>query len=125
MCICVFTNKTTFRTKQIHIRRCAKGHLCICVSVYSPTKSQLYGSLPDAAIWWCLWTGGGGVLTRTAGYGLGFPATLFLSTILRALHNLMCGGGFSPTTRLRATSRNILWSTTKVNEACARPPHVA
>ena len=22
-------------------------------------------------------------------------------------------------------SRNILWSTTKVNEACARPPHVA
>ena len=22
-----------------------------------------YGSLPDAAIWWCLWTGGGGVLT--------------------------------------------------------------
>ena len=23
-----------------------------------------YGSLPDAAIWWCLWTGGGGVLTR-------------------------------------------------------------
>ena len=22
MCICVFTNKTTFRTKQIHIRRC-------------------------------------------------------------------------------------------------------
>jgi hypothetical protein len=23
-----------------------------------------YGSQPDAAIWWCLWTGGGGVLTR-------------------------------------------------------------
>ena len=23
-----------------------------------------YGSLPDAAIWWCLWTGGGGILTR-------------------------------------------------------------
>jgi hypothetical protein len=23
-----------------------------------------YGSLPDAAIWWCLRTGGGGVLTR-------------------------------------------------------------
>jgi hypothetical protein len=22
-----------------------------------------YGSLPDAAIWWCLRTGGGGVLT--------------------------------------------------------------
>ncbi len=22
-----------------------------------------YGSLPDAAIWWCLWTGGGGVVT--------------------------------------------------------------
>jgi hypothetical protein len=26
---------------------------------------------------------------------------------------------------LRATSQNILWSTTKMNEACARPPHVA
>ncbi len=24
-----------------------------------------YGSLPDAAIWWCLWTGGGGVVTRS------------------------------------------------------------
>jgi len=24
MCICVFTNKATFRTIQIHIRRCAK-----------------------------------------------------------------------------------------------------
>ena len=23
-----------------------------------------YGSLPDATIWWCLQTGGGGVLTR-------------------------------------------------------------
>ena len=38
---------------------------------------------------------------------------------------LMYGGGNSPSTRLRATSRNILWSTTKVNEACAWPPHVA
>ena len=47
--ICVFTNKTTFRTKQIHIRRCAKektfaetenGDLFICIFVYSPTKSQ-------------------------------------------------------------------------------------
>jgi hypothetical protein len=27
-----------------------------------------YGSLPDAAIWWCLRTGGGGILTR---YGVG------------------------------------------------------
>ena len=25
-----------------------------------------YGSLPDAAIWWCLRTGGGGVLTKGA-----------------------------------------------------------
>ena len=30
-----------------------------------------YGSLPDAAIWWCLRTGGGGVLTR-----LQFPLRL-------------------------------------------------
>ena len=51
MCICVFTNKTTFRTKQIHIRWCAKektfaetenGDLVICVFVYSPTKSSFY-----------------------------------------------------------------------------------
>jgi hypothetical protein len=50
MCICVFTNKTTFRTKQIHIRRCAKektfaetekGHLCICVSVFSQQNHSL------------------------------------------------------------------------------------
>ncbi len=27
-----------------------------------------YGSLPDAAIWWCLRTGGGGVLTSTLQY---------------------------------------------------------
>jgi hypothetical protein len=26
-----------------------------------------YGSLPDAAIWWCLQTGGGGVLTSLPG----------------------------------------------------------
>jgi len=25
-----------------------------------------YGSLPDAAIWWCLRTGGGGVLTSNS-----------------------------------------------------------
>jgi hypothetical protein len=31
-------------------------------SVYC--KHRHYGSLPDAAIWWCLRTGGGGVLTR-------------------------------------------------------------
>ena len=29
-----------------------------------------------------------------AGYGLGFPATLFLSTVIRALLDLMCGGIF-------------------------------
>ncbi len=27
-----------------------------------------YGSLPDAAIWWCLRTGGGGVLTSKSSY---------------------------------------------------------
>jgi hypothetical protein len=26
-------------------------------------RTDAYGSLPDAAIWWCLRTGGGGVLT--------------------------------------------------------------
>ena len=51
MCICVFANKITFRSKQIHIRRCAKektfaetenGDLFICLFVYSTTKSQPY-----------------------------------------------------------------------------------
>ena len=36
------------------------------------------------------------VAPRTAGYGLGFPATLFLSTVLRALHDLSVGGDFHP-----------------------------
>ena len=31
-----------------------------------------YGSLPDAAIWWCLRTGGGGVLTRRRGIKDGY-----------------------------------------------------
>ena len=38
---------------------------------------------------------------------------------------LMHGVENSSLPGLRATSQNILWSTTKVNEACARPPHVA
>jgi hypothetical protein len=61
---------------------------------------------------------------RTTGYLLGLPATLFLSTVLRALRELMYGGGDSPLPGLRAMSQNILWSTTKVNKACARPPYV-
>ncbi len=51
---------------------------------------------------------------------LGFPATLFLGTVLRALHDLMHGVEDLFVPGLRATSQNILWSTTKVNEACAR-----
>ena len=39
------------------------------------------------------------VAAWTAGYGLGFPATYFLSTVLRALHELMYGGGEFTTTR--------------------------
>ena len=59
MCICVFTNKTTFRTKQIHIRRCAKektfaetekGHLCICVSVFSQQNHSLRESQEKGTI---------------------------------------------------------------------------
>ncbi len=61
---------------------------------------------------------------RTAGYGLGFPTTFFLSTVLRALRDLMYRGENSPLPGLGATSQNILWSTTKVNEACAWPPYV-
>ena len=32
-----------------------------------------YGSLPDAAIWWCLRTGGGGVLTSTSFHAFSGP----------------------------------------------------
>jgi hypothetical protein len=62
---------------------------------------------------------------RTDGYGLGFPATLFLSTVLHTgstRFDVWAGGDFHPVPGY--TSRNILWSTAKVNEACARPPHV-
>jgi len=42
-----------------------------------------YGSLPDAAIWWCLRTGGGGVLTSRE-----------LSDIVFHLYNAQRAGGF-------------------------------
>ncbi len=42
------------------------SYLTIASSVF--LGGGAYGSLPDAAIWWCLRTGGGGVLTR---YGVG------------------------------------------------------
>jgi hypothetical protein len=61
---------------------------------------------------------------RTTGSILVFPAMLFLSTTLRALCSLMYGRKHPPLPGLRATSQNILWPTMKVNEACARPPHV-
>ena len=38
------------------------SYLTIASSVFF--GGGAYGSLPDAAIWWCLRTGGGGVLTR-------------------------------------------------------------
>ncbi len=56
------------------------------------------------------------------GTSLAFPPPFFsgvLSTVLRALRELMYGGGNSPLPGLRASSQNIIWSTTKVNEACA------
>jgi hypothetical protein len=57
---------------------------------------------------------------RTTRYLLGFPATLFLNTVLWALRGLMHGVENLSVPGLGATSQNILWSTTKVNEACAR-----
>jgi hypothetical protein len=42
---------------------------------------------------------------------LGFPATLFLGTVLRALRGLMDGVENLSVPGLRATSQNILWST--------------
>ncbi len=60
-----------------------------------------------------------GLEARTTGYLLGFPATLFLSTVLQALRGLMSGVEKWSVPGLRATSQNILWSTMKVNEACA------
>ncbi len=60
----------------------------------------------------------------TTGYLLGFPATLSLSTVLRALRGLMSGVEKWSVPGLRATSQNKLWSTTKVKEACARPTHI-
>ena len=61
---------------------------------------------------------------RTTGYLFNFPATSVPSTFLRGLHRLMSGVENQSVPGLRATSQNILWSMTKVNEACAWPPHV-
>jgi hypothetical protein len=36
-----------------------------CINSFRFFWGGAYGSLPDAAIWWCLRTGGGGVLTST------------------------------------------------------------
>ena len=35
----------------------------LTIASYGFLGGGAYGSLPDAAIWWCLRTGGGGVLT--------------------------------------------------------------
>jgi hypothetical protein len=64
------------------------------------------------------------IVPRTTGYLLGFPATLFLVQSYW-LYVVETRGAILSVPGPRATSRNILWSTTKVNEACARPPHVA
>ena len=42
-----------------------------------------YGSLPDAAIWWCLRTGGGGVLTRSEKVST-HSRSLFNESLLKA-----------------------------------------
>ena len=41
------------------------SHNCWLVWFLGGGWEGAYGSLPDAAIWWCLRTGGGGVLTST------------------------------------------------------------
>ncbi len=53
------------------------------------------------------------LLAQTTGYLLGFPATLFLGTVLRALRDLMHGVEDLFVPGLRAMSQNILWSTTR------------
>jgi hypothetical protein len=63
------------------------------------------------------------VPSRTTGYLFNFPATLFLVQSY-GLYVVEARGAILSVPGLRATSRNILWSTTKVNEAYARPPHV-
>jgi hypothetical protein len=60
---------------------------------------------------------------RTTGYLFNFPATLFLVQSY-GLYVVEARGAILSVPGLRATSRNILWSTTKENEAYARPPHV-
>jgi len=57
------------------------------------------------------------------GLSLTFPP-LFFSYSPTGSTWLMRGVEFCSVPGLRVTSQNILWSTTKVNEACARPPHI-
>ncbi len=61
--------------------------------------------------------------SRTTGHLLGFPATLFLSTVLWALRGLMSGVEKWSVPGLRATSQNILWSTSKLNDKSWRVWH--
>ena len=56
------------------------------------------------------------VPSRTTGYLFNFPATLFLVQSY-GLYVVEARGAILSVPGLRATSRNILWSTTKVNEA--------
>jgi hypothetical protein len=79
MCICVFTNRTTFRTKQIHIRRCWRKNIRrdgkrrlvnLCIFLYSTTKYDWFegnrGWLCMYNDWnctirifgWCSWISG-------------------------------------------------------------------
>jgi len=57
------------------------------------------------------------------GLSLTFPPLLFSYRPTGSTW-LMHGVEFRSVPGLRVTSQNILWSTMKVNEACARPPHI-
>jgi hypothetical protein len=49
----------------------------------------LFWSLPDAAIWWCLWTGGGGILTSNTSYNWLLPLQYQLSPgVVSEIHTI-------------------------------------
>ena len=70
-------NKEVSTLRNCKILADPKGRLNSYLTIASSVFwGGAYGSLPDAAIWWCLRTGGGGILTRTRYFSTTVSSTI-------------------------------------------------
>jgi hypothetical protein len=127
---CSLIDLTSLWARAIHSRNFGNGLWVESVLIVSRTVSHCTGSCRCTYIEYTVvmsvcQQGRNSEHGQLAGSLFNFPATSVPSTFLRALRRLMSGVEFLSVPGLRATSQNILWSTSKVNEACVRPPHVA